>query len=225
MQQKLKQKHIESFLQDMEGFDQAEKQKWCLEQHMTTPDIAAQMMFEIYHREPNLENMISGDLGCGTGMLMAGMLYIGTMYVVGFEIDTKYVKRTQEQLMEKFEDESLFDLVNINVKNLNNKCKYKMLDIVVMNPPFDNCEGKIYSLHKSSTREFLKKTSESWGYDFEVIQTFKFPLPKRFSKYHKKGNYNSPNLQFNIDNAFTEVDFICLNPKKQIQKEQNETKE
>ena len=38
--------------------------------------------------------MVSGDLGSGTGMLMAGMIYIGTMQVIGLEIDTKYILRT-----------------------------------------------------------------------------------------------------------------------------------
>lgn len=72
-------------------------------------------------------------------------------------------------MLEKFEDESLFDLVNINIKDFNNKSKHKLLDIIVMNPPFgtkdegidlvflekakNNCSGNIYSLHKSSTRD------------------------------------------------------------------------
>jgi len=30
----------------------------------------------------------------------------------------------------------MFDLVNINIKDFNNKCKGRILDIIVMNPPF-----------------------------------------------------------------------------------------
>jgi predicted RNA methylase len=57
-------------------------------------------------------------------------------------------------------------------------------------------KGRIYSFHKTSTREFIVKTVEKWGWKTKVIDTVKFPLPKRFEKYHKK------------DVAFTEVDIF-----------------
>lgn len=45
----LKLKHIEQFLQDMDDFEFGEKEKFNLEQHMTPPNIAAELMFHIYH--------------------------------------------------------------------------------------------------------------------------------------------------------------------------------
>lgn len=45
---KLKQKHIEQFLQDMQDFDYGEKDKMQLEQHMTPPELAAKLLFHIY---------------------------------------------------------------------------------------------------------------------------------------------------------------------------------
>lgn len=45
---KLKQKHIEQFLQDMSDFEFGEKDKIGLEQHMTPPDLAAKLLFHIY---------------------------------------------------------------------------------------------------------------------------------------------------------------------------------
>jgi len=44
------------------------------------------MIFEIYNRE-DLESSIVGDLGCGTGMLSAGLLYSGALKTIGFELD------------------------------------------------------------------------------------------------------------------------------------------
>ena len=41
MRSKLKQKHIEDFLQDIDDFEKDEKDKWSLEQHMTPPNLAA----------------------------------------------------------------------------------------------------------------------------------------------------------------------------------------
>lgn len=48
MKGKLKQKHIEDFLQDIEDFKYGEKEKMNLEQHMTPPEIAAKLLFHIY---------------------------------------------------------------------------------------------------------------------------------------------------------------------------------
>lgn len=48
------------------------------------------------------------------------------------------------------------------------------------------CEGNIYSMHKSSTRKYIDKYCAERGYKMEVIMEVKFPLKKRFNKYHKK---------------------------------------
>jgi predicted RNA methylase len=41
-------------------------------------------------------------------------------------------------------------------------------------------------MHKSSTRAYLTKFCAERGYQLEVLMQVKFPLKKRFSKYHKK---------------------------------------
>ena len=48
MKGKLKQKHLESFLQDIDDFEFGENEKFNLEQHMTPPDIAAMLLYSIY---------------------------------------------------------------------------------------------------------------------------------------------------------------------------------
>ncbi|EGR27479.1 methyltransferase like 5, putative [Ichthyophthirius multifiliis] len=200
----------------MDNFDQGEKDKWILEQHLTPPNIAAQCLTQILDIEEDLETKIIGDFGCGTGMLTAGMIYIGARNVIGFEIDTKYAEISNNGLIEKFEDQSMFDIININLKQWNVKCK--IFDIVVMNPPFgtkdegidslflekafQSCNGNVYSMHKSSTRKFLMKKAEQYKYEFILLKQIKFPLPKRFNKYHKK------------DIGYTDVDFILFKPKK-----------
>lgn len=68
------------------------------------------------------------------------------------------------------------------------------------------CSGSIYSMHKSSTRNYLNKFCSERGYHMEVVFEVKFPLKKRFSGYHKK------------EIAFTEVDVIKISPAG---KEQN----
>ncbi|KAJ1646333.1 hypothetical protein J3B02_004081 [Coemansia erecta] len=76
-------------------------------------------------------------------------------------------------------------------------------DTAVLNPPFGTKPGNkgidvlflqaaclmardaVYSLHKSSTREFLVKKAQTWGFDCEVLAELKFDVPMMY-KFHKK---------------------------------------
>ena len=82
------------------------------------------------------------------------------------------------------------------------------ISTVLMNPPFgtknnagidvafvkaglslarSNPLRAIYSMHKSSTREHLKRKAEDWNVSFTVIAEMKFDLPAKYS-FHKKDN-------------------------------------
>ena len=79
------------------------------------------------------------------------------------------------------------------------------VDTVMTNPPFGTKPGNagidilflrtatrlarraVYSFHKSSTRQYLIKTVESWGYDVEVVAAMKFDIPQMY-KFHSKQN-------------------------------------
>lgn len=69
-------------MQDIQDFKYGEKDKMQLEQHMTPPDIAARLIYHIYLNEP-VEEMVVADLGIGTGMLICGLVYIGSLYALG----------------------------------------------------------------------------------------------------------------------------------------------
>ena len=69
---------------------------------MTPPLMAAQLLFHVYQNEP-IEQMVVADLGAGTGMLMAGMVYIGALHCIGVELDEKYVRVAEKQLEDKLE--------------------------------------------------------------------------------------------------------------------------
>jgi len=77
--------------------------------------------------------MLVADLGTGTGMLITGLVYIGSLYAVGVELDEKYVGVTKEQLDDKVED-GLYEVINANIARL--RFRHKSIDLVVMNPPF-----------------------------------------------------------------------------------------
>ncbi|KAJ2779043.1 hypothetical protein GGI15_003999 [Coemansia interrupta] len=79
----------------------------------------------------------------------------------------------------------------------------RKFDTAVLNPPFGTkpgnkgidllflqaactmVEGAVYSLHKTSTRDFLVKKAQSWGFDCEVLAELKFDVPMMY-KFHKK---------------------------------------
>ncbi|PVU92794.1 hypothetical protein BB561_003609 [Smittium simulii] len=81
----------------------------------------------------------------------------------------------------------------------------KRFDTVVMNPPFGTkpgnkgidfvflkiasfiSNGAIYSLHKTSTRDYITKSAKKLGYTAQVIAKLKFDIPKMYS-FHKKAS-------------------------------------
>lgn len=64
--------------------------------------------------------------------------------------------------------------------------KNENIDTIFLKKSFEYCSGNIYSLHKTATRQYLQGLGESNNRSFKVLETFNFPLPKRFLKYHKK---------------------------------------
>jgi len=98
--------------------------------------------------------------------------------------------------------------------NLDSTCKNhdgvplssNCVDTVLTNPPFGTKQNMgidiaflraatrlarraVWSFHKSSTRSFLVKTVEEWGYNVEVVAQMKFDIPKIY-KFHTKENVN-----------------------------------
>lgn len=82
------------------------------------------------------------------------------------------------------------------------------ISTVLMNPPFgtknnagidvafikaalslkdSNPLEAIYSMHKSSTRDYFRMKAEEWGCEFTVIAEMKFDLPAKYA-FHKKDN-------------------------------------
>lgn len=82
------------------------------------------------------------------------------------------------------------------------------ISTVIMNPPFgtknnagvdvafikaalslkdSNPLQAIYSMHKSSTRDYLQSKAKEWGCEFTLIAEMKFDLPAKYA-FHKKDN-------------------------------------
>lgn len=201
---KMKLKTLQSHLEDAEVF---ENPKILLEQYATTPEIAAIMLHEIQTKFGDIDGCSVLDLGCGCGILSIGSVMLGASYVLGIDVDEEALEVCRRNL-EEFEifnvDLLQQDIVNIcpNSEDISEKLLSKKFDIVIMNPPFGTKKNKgidmefvrtglmmstnaVYSFHKSSTREHLKKKAQDWGLTIDILGQFKFNVKNTF-KCHKQ---------------------------------------
>ncbi|PKY41086.1 S-adenosyl-L-methionine-dependent methyltransferase [Rhizophagus irregularis] len=189
-------KNLESELQVVAGFD---KPKIQLEQYCTTPHLAARMLYTAHTVYDDIESKVIADLGCGCGILSIAANLLDSNYNLALDIDNDALQIAKENCSE-FEVDVEFilaDLISTSTDHLQNK-----VDTIVMNPPFGtkNNEGidiiflkkaieiattSVYSLHKSSTREYIREKAKNWGVECEVLAEMKFDIPMMY-KIHKK---------------------------------------
>eukprot|EP00455_Lapot_gusevi_P043235 TRINITY_DN522_c0_g1_i1.p1 TRINITY_DN522_c0_g1~~TRINITY_DN522_c0_g1_i1.p1 ORF type:complete len:254 (+),score=32.59 TRINITY_DN522_c0_g1_i1:127-888(+) len=78
-----------------------------------------------------------------------------------------------------------------------------LIDTIIMNPPFGTkvqgvdmiflqvaCQmarKSVYSLHKTSTRQYILQKARQWGVEAEILAELKFDIPNMY-KFHKKKN-------------------------------------
>lgn len=186
---------LEQYLQDVEAFDCP---KIKLEQYMTPPHIAACMLHTIESSFGDIDGKMVADLGCGSGMLLTGALLMDAAFCSGFDIDSDALRICAKNVNE-FEFTS-YDLLVCDITKLNEKF-HNLYDTVVMNPPFGTnskgidveflkcalnmSSGSVYSLHKSSTRDYITSKAQSWHVKNQVIAELRFNLPHSYS-FHKK---------------------------------------
>ncbi|XP_072118004.1 rRNA N(6)-adenosine-methyltransferase METTL5 isoform X2 [Mobula birostris] len=193
----MKLKELESLLQRVEGFD---RPKLLLEQYPTSPHIAACMLYTIHTTFDDIENKLVADLGCGCGVLSIGAALLNAGLCLGVDID-------EDALDVFYRNAEEFELTNVNMiqydvcSKLTDKLS-KKFDTVIMNPPFGTKHNKgmdmiflrsaldmartaVYSLHKTATRDHIKKKADEWKVKMEVIAELRYDLPASY-KFHKR---------------------------------------
>ena len=195
------------------------ERKASLEQYCTPPHIAAHLLWEISQHCGSIRGEFVLDLGCGNGILGLGCLLLGAKFVVGVDIDHSMIESarknaaglgfTEENIYFVNQDVREFDVGTLDIPGLFSS--QREMDTVVMNPPFGTMEDStgidavfvrkalesakiVYSMHKSSTREFWKKKAVELGVQVNVLTEVKFNIEQTF-RFHK---YKSVDIQVDL---------------------------
>lgn len=202
MSTRIKLKKLEEYLQSVDSF---EKPKILLEQYITPSHIASNLLFTIQSNYDDLDGKFVADLGCGTGMLSIGSAILGSSHVVGFDIDSEALAVAKNNVDEM--EIGTVDFVQCDVLcdlAAEGSLWRKSFDTVIMNPPFGTKKNTgmdmsflktaiqlsanvVYSLHKSSTREFIQKKTKELKVEGKVIAELRYNLESSF-KCHKKSS-------------------------------------
>ena len=202
---------LKNIISDLESLETFSSPKDYLEQYQTPASVAGEMIHYISNNY-SIQNYSIADLGCGTGILGIAAALCGCKNVFLFDIDEEALeiaKNNVESL--ELNDNVQIIQTDVNQLRLCNKLN-KYFDLVITNPPFgirsENgadveflktasylCHNTIFSLHKFSTVNFLKKFYNKNGVN--DIKSFKieYNLPKTY-KFQKKKEKN--------------IDVVCL---------------
>lgn len=169
-------------LQEVMGFEHAKIE---LEQYMTPPDIAVDFV-----QLTDCTDKRVVDLGCGTGMLTAAAILMDAAHVYAVDMDSEALEIFQKNI--DLDDCTVIHSPIHEVSGIE-------ADICIMNPPFGTRQKGIdkvfikkslelapiaFSLHKSSTREHLRKYCKELGCTGTVLCQVRYNVEKSY-KFHK----------------------------------------
>ncbi|KAI9007768.1 methyltransferase-like protein 5-like protein [Hyaloraphidium curvatum] len=193
----MKLKQLESNLSSVKPFQ--EPNVW-LEQYPTPAGIAARVLYTADTVYGDIDGLMVADLGCGCGMLSLGAAQLGAS-VTGVDIDDRVFETLLENCEEVELDSDELELIKADVEKISLRGQF---DTVIMNPPFGTrskgadvaflqkaleIAPTVYSLHKTSTREFLFSKAKAWNVEAEVVANLVYDVKASYS-FHKKASQN-----------------------------------
>ena len=163
-----------------------------LEQYPVSPEVAAELLYMAGFEHKDLDGNIV-DLGTGTGRLAIGAALMGSKKVLGIDVDSQALEIALANARAARVD---IQLVQSSIDRVDGN-----YDTVIMNPPYgtrtahaDTKFLKIafklapvtYSLHKSSTRDFLSKFVQESNRRLDTIRAMKMEIPHLFDFHNRK---------------------------------------
>jgi putative methylase len=188
-------KELAVVLSKLKVFERASEH---LEQYATDSEVAAEVLWSASMRG-DIEGKHVADLGCGTGVLGIGALLLGARYLTFVDMDESALATLRENL--RFLENEYGELY----ENYEAFCRDiddfdTVVDVVIMNPPFGtrtkhadvlflakalSISPVVYSMHKTSTEEFLSKWVTKQGAKITSRWRFAFPL-KATMEHHER---------------------------------------
>lgn len=189
---------LESALGNVAGFSNPIIE---LEQYPTSAHLASRMIHLAASNGDIAEQSVL-DIGCGGGILGIGAALLDAAHVTCVDIDEAALGLAVSNA-DNMQVSDVVDFLMADVVSLAGVTSglLGLYDTVVMNPPFgtkrkgmDICflqiavqhaELAVYSLHKSSTREYIEKKALSWGAKPQVVAQLRFDIPAMYT-FHRK---------------------------------------
>ena len=171
-----------------------------LEQYPVSPEVAAELLYMAGFEHRDLGGRII-DLGTGTGRLAVGAAMMGSLKVVGVDIDERAIALARENAMGAG---VLVEWVVSDIAEVVGR-----YDTVIMNPPYGTRAPHLdvwflerafelapvsYSIHKSSTREFLRGFIAKKGRRVDGLRSMTLDIPHLFSFHLRKWHEVSVDL-------------------------------
>ena len=164
-----------------------------LEQYPVSPEVGAELLFMASFEHRDITGRKVLDLGSGTGRLAIGAGLLGAKEIVGVDIDPTSISLARDNAgkLKVNVDWIVGDVAMVQGK----------FDTVVMNPPYGTRKEHadiefleqsfryaetVYSIHKSSTRAFLRGFIDRHGRNVDAIRKVEMLLPHLFDFHQKK---------------------------------------
>lgn len=163
-----------------------------LEQYPVSAEAAAELLYMAGFEHDDLTGRVI-DLGTGTGRLAIGAALMGSEHVVGVDVDPKALALARENAETAGVEVEWIESPIEDVKGNH--------DTVVMNPPYGTrtvhsdarflerafqIAPVIYSIHKSSTRDYLAGLVVKHQRRIEEARSVRMQIPHLFSFHTRK---------------------------------------
>ena len=163
-----------------------------LEQYPVSAKVAAELLHMAGFEHHDLQGETI-DLGTGTGRLAIGAATMGSKQVVGVDIDERSIALARENAI----------AAGVRVEWVVSDIKEVVgaYNTVIMNPPYGTRSPHAdvqflerafelapvsYSIHKSSTREFLRRVIERKNRRTDAVRSMSLDIPHLFPFHQKK---------------------------------------
>ena len=163
-----------------------------LEQYPVSAKVAAELLHMAGFEHHDLQGKTI-DLGTGTGRLAIGAATMGSKQVTGVDIDERSITLARENAI----------AAGVRVEWVVSDIKEVVgaYDTVIMNPPYGTRSSHAdvqflerafelapvsYSIHKRSTREFLRRVIERKNRRTDAVRSMSLDIPHLFPFHQKK---------------------------------------